>query len=172
MTDLRTTFGQWEAERPDLDLSSLYFKITILRLGKIIEDEFDRLCRTHHDLGANDMRVLLALRRSGEPCMLRPTDIFQSLLITAGAVTKQVDRLSARGLVRRRPDPTHAGGTLVQLTRSGRTVADEVITLIAREGRVHAALDRLPPAQRQKTLDCLLQLLDHLGEDLSDGTEP
>lgn len=165
MTDLRTTFRQWEAERPDVDLSSLYFKISVLRLGKIIEDEFDKLCRAHHDVGANDMRVLLALRRSGEPYMLRPTDIFQSLLITAGAVTKQVDRLSARGLVQRKPDPAHAGGTLVQLTASGRAVANEIATRVASEGRVHAALTSLPDAQRHKTLDFLLKLMDRLGDE-------
>jgi len=164
MNDLKTTFGQWEAERPDLDLSCMYFKIAVLRLGKIIEDEFDSLCRAHHDLGANDVRVLLALRRAGEPNMLRPTDLFQSLLITAGAVTKQVDRLSARGFVRRKPDPAHAGGTLVQLTAKGRGVADAIATQVASEGRVHAALASLPDTQRQQALDSLLKLIDDLRE--------
>lgn len=164
ITDIRITFRQWEAERADLDLSTLYFSITVLRLAKLIEDDFDRRCRGRHDLGANDVRVLLALRRSGEPYMLRPTDIFQSLLITAGAVTKQVDRLSARRLVRRRPDPAHAGGTLVQLTAKGRAMADDIATMVASEGRVHAALSGLPEAERNKTLDLLLKLMDRLGE--------
>lgn len=163
-TDIRATFRQWEAERPDLDLSTLYFSISVLRLGKIIEDDFDKRCRERHDLGANEMRVLFALRRAGEPYMLRPTDIFQSLLITAGAVTKQVDRLSARGLVRRRPDPAHAGGTLVQLTAKGRAMADDIATMVASEGRVHEALSGLPEAQRNRALDVLLKLMDRIGE--------
>ena len=163
-TDIRTTFEQWAHERPELELSTLYFSITVLRLAKIIEDDFEKRCRAHHDLGANDVRVLLALRRSGDRYMLRPTDIFQSLLITAGAVTKQVDRLSARGLVRRRPDPAHAGGTLVQLTAKGITMADDIVNMVAGEGHIHEALTGLPQSQRNKSLDLLLKLLDKLSE--------
>ncbi len=163
-TDIRATFKQWDQERPDLELSTLYFSITVLRLAKIIEDDFEKRCRARHDLGANDVRVLLALRRSGRQYMLRPTDIFQSLLITAGAVTKQVDRLSARGLVRRRPDPAHAGGTLVQLTAKGRSMADEIVNMVASEGRIFEAFTHLPQAQRDKSLNLLLRLLDSLGQ--------
>jgi DNA-binding MarR family transcriptional regulator len=163
-TDIRATFKQWDQERPDLELSTLYFSITVLRLAKIIEDDFEKRCRAGHDLGANDVRVLLALRRSGQQYMLRPTDIFQSLLITAGAVTKQVDRLSARSLVRRRPDPAHAGGTLVQLTAKGRAMADDIVNMVASEGRIFEAFTDLPQAQRDKSLSLLLRLLDSLSQ--------
>jgi DNA-binding MarR family transcriptional regulator len=164
MKDLRATFMQWEAERPGVEMSTLYFKISVLRLAKIIEEEFDKLCREQHNVRANDMRVLFALRRAGKPYMLRPTDIFQSLLITAGAVTKQVDRLLAAGLVQRKPDPAHAGGTLVQLTARGVAVANDMTIRVAGEGSVHAALASLPHAQRQRTQDFLLKLVDRLGD--------
>jgi DNA-binding MarR family transcriptional regulator len=164
MKDIRSTFEQWEAQRPDLDLSTLYFKITVLRLGKAIEDEFDRSCRIHHDLRANDVRVLFTLLRSGQPYMLRPTDIFQSLLITAGAVTKQVDRLASRGLVKRRKDPSHAGGTLVQLTAKGISVSDEIAMIVSSEGKVNEAMESLSKVQQEKTLDFLLKLLDEFNK--------
>ena len=164
MNDIRTTFNQWEAQRPDLDLSTLYFKITVLSLGKAIEDEFDRSCRTQHDLRANDVRVLFTLLRAGKPHMLRPTDIFQSLLITAGAVTKQVDRLSSRGLVKRKRDPGHAGGTLVQLTQNGITIANEMAILVSSSGIVNDAMASLPQTHQDKSLDYLLKLMDQLGE--------
>lgn len=162
-TDIRATFRQWEKERPDLDLSTLFFSITVLRLAKIIEDDFDKRCRARHDLGSNDVRVLLALRRSGEPYSLRPTDIFQALLITAGAVTKQVDRLSARGLVRRKLNPTHAGGAIVQLTPKGKYVADDIADMVASEGHINEVFNGLPESKRAKSLDLLLALLDSLG---------
>jgi DNA-binding MarR family transcriptional regulator len=164
MKDIRSTFEQWEAQRPDLDLSTLYFKITVLRLGKAIEDEFDRSCRIQHDLRANDVRVLFTLRRAGKPYMLRPTDIFQSLLITAGAVTKQVDRLSSRGLVKRKQDPSHAGGTLVQLTPKGITVSDEIAMVVSSQGKVHEAMENLSKSQQNKSLDFLLKLLDEFNK--------
>lgn len=162
--DIRETFNQWKAERPDLDLSALSFSISVLRLAKLIDDEFDTGCRDRFDLPANDVRVLLALRRSGEPYMLRPTDLFQALLITAGAVTKQVDRLSARGLVRRKPDPAHAGGTLVRLTAKGRDIADDIVTMVATEGRVHASFKSLPAKQRSEALAFLLDLMDGIDQ--------
>lgn len=162
--NIRETFKQWEAERPDLNLSSLSFSIAVLRLAKLIEDEFDKGCRDRFDLPANDVRVLLALRRSGEPYMLRPTDLFQALLITAGAVTKQVDRLSARGLVRRKPDPAHAGGTLVRLTAKGRAIADDITTMVATKGRVHTSFKSLPVAQRSVALAFLLDLMDRIDQ--------
>jgi DNA-binding MarR family transcriptional regulator len=164
MNDIRTTFNQWEVQRPDLDLTTLYFKITVLSLGKIIEDEFDRSCRTQHGLRANDVRVLFTLLRAGKPYMLRPTDIFQYLLITAGAVTKQVDRLSSRGLVKRKKDPGHAGGTLVQLTKKGVTIADEIAITVSSSGMVHDAIASLSRAQHDKSLDYLLKLMDQLSD--------
>lgn len=164
MNDIRTTFNQWEAQRPDLDLSILYFKITVLSLGKAIEDEFERSCRAQYDLRANDVRVLFTLLRAGKPYMLRPTDIFQYLLITAGAVTKQVDRLSSRGLVKRKQDPGHAGGTLVQLTKKGLTIADEMAVMVSSRGMVHDAMVSLSQTQQDKSLDYLLKLMDQLGE--------
>ncbi len=162
MTDLRTKFKQWETARPDADLSTLFFKISVLRLGKIIDEEFDKVSRTHYNLSANDMRVLLALRRAGKPYLMRPTDIFQSLLITAGAVSKQVDRLLEKGLVKRKPDPAHAGGTLVQLTAAGFAAANDMTDRVAREGRVHLALNSLPEGQRARTQEFLLKLVDRL----------
>ena len=60
--------------------------------------------------------VLAMLRRSGAPYAMRPTDLFEALLVTSGAVTKQVDRLQRRRLVKRLPDPEHGGGFRVQLT--------------------------------------------------------
>ena len=164
MNDIRTTFKQWEVQWPDLYLTTLYFKITVLSLGKINEDEFDRSCRSKHGLRANDVRVLFTLLRAGKPYMLRPTDIFQYLLITAGAVTKQVDRLSSRGLVKRKQDPGHAGRTLVQLTKKGVTIADEIAITVSSSGMVHDAIASLSRVQNDKSLDYLLKLMDQLSE--------
>ena len=96
--------------------------------------------------------------------MLRPTDIFQYLLITAGAVTKQVDRLSIRGFVKRKPDPGHAGGTLVQLTKKGIAIANEMAIMVSSQGMVHDAMASLSQTQQDKSLDYLLRLMDQLGE--------
>ena len=60
---------------------------------------------------------------------MRPTDIFRQSLITSGAATNRIDRVSKLGLVRRVPDPNDRRGILVELTPAGKALADRVIEM-------------------------------------------
>jgi DNA-binding MarR family transcriptional regulator len=73
------------------------------------------------------MRVLLALRRSAPAYALNPTALYQELMITSGAVSKQVDRLVALGLVERVADPVVLRGVLIQLKDPGRDIAEDMM---------------------------------------------
>lgn len=55
------------------------------------------------------------------------------LQVHATSVTNAVDRLEAAGLVRRLPHPTDRRATLVEITASGRRVAEEATTLLNRD---------------------------------------
>ena len=121
----------WAKERPDLDPLDYLLPIYMVRLGRIVERDGDQMWKERFGISSPDMRVLLALRRAGGDFSRRPTDLFQALLVTSGAITKIVDRLSADGLVKRRPDPSDKGGFLVQLTSKGRKVADDALTQMA-----------------------------------------
>src|SRR3979411_2720010 len=110
---------QWEQARPDLDLGDFLLAIYLRRLGRLIESEYERMCQARFGMSAWDMRVLLARARGGPPYAMRPTDLFEALLVTSGAVTKQVDRLQRRRLVKRLPDPDHGGGVCGQVTERG-----------------------------------------------------
>jgi len=121
----------WRRERPDLDLDEFLLSLYAMRLGNVIQRKFDVLCEERFGISGSDMRVLFALRRTGRPFVRRPTDLFRALAITSGAITKKVDRLVQLGFAARLPDPSHGGGFLVQLTRSGMRVADEAVELIA-----------------------------------------
>ena len=125
--NLESLVSQWQHERPDLDLQALAISAAIKRLEGLMDVEFRALGQTEFDLGPGDLRILMALRRNGMDSPMRPTDLFQSLLITSGAVTKQVDRLVRKGLVVRRPDPNYKRGRLIGLTEKGREVADQTI---------------------------------------------
>jgi hypothetical protein len=77
-------------------------------------------------------------------------------MLTSGGVTKRLDRLAEAGLVERRPDPNDRRGTLVRLTRKGRTVIDKAVDAhVSNEARL---LGALKPAER-KALDALLRSL-------------
>jgi DNA-binding MarR family transcriptional regulator len=121
----------WVRERPDLDPLDYLLPIYLIRIGRIVERMGDQKWKKTFDISGAELRVLLALRRTGGDYARRPTDLFRALLVTSGAITKNVDRLTALGLVKRRPDPTDKGGLLVYLTARGKQVADKAMTEIA-----------------------------------------
>jgi DNA-binding MarR family transcriptional regulator len=73
--------------------------------------------------------LILALRRSGRPFQLRPTDIYRESLLTSGAVTNRIDRVEKLGYVQRIADPRDRRGVIIRLTPSGRSLADRAIEL-------------------------------------------
>jgi DNA-binding MarR family transcriptional regulator len=122
-------------ERPDLDPSDYLYLIYIMRLGRILGHVDDQRCRKNYGISGADMRVLYALRRAGAPYSRRPTELFRSLLVTSGAITKQVDRLVRLKLVSRSADPSSKGSFLVSLTKKGKNVADSALTSLAKFAR-------------------------------------
>ena len=59
-----------------------------------------------------------------------------------GSGTNRLDHLGARGLVRRRPDPSDARSVRVQLTTGGRRRVDAALEdLVTRENAILGALD-------------------------------
>ena len=159
--------AQWKRERPDLDLDKLLLAVYLQRLGILIMSDFERYCQSQFKTGASDLRVLLALRRGGPPYSKRPTDLFRALLVTSGAVTKQVDRLEKRRLVKRLPDESYGGGFQVQLTDAGRKLVDKVVMALAEGSAVASPIYDLPASERQAALRfCFkaISLLEHARE--------
>jgi DNA-binding MarR family transcriptional regulator len=165
---------QWRRERPDIDLSAFVIAGTIKLIDHQAEAEFRRLA-SKFGIGPGDLRILLALRRSGVDNPKRPTDLFQSLIVTSGAVTKQVDRLVARGLVKRGADPSYQRGSLVRLTARGAKVADTAIQAICtRETSIGAAVANLSEEDRElgkRFLQRLLAQFDSLSSPEASDTE-
>ena len=127
----------------------------ISRIAARAEQAIDQVFRPH-GLSGGDFDVLAALRRSGEPYRLTPTALSRSMMVSSGGTTKRLDRLEARGLIRRDPDPDDRRGTLVTLTDAGLESIDTVVSEHVRnEARLLAAL---APNER----DTLEQLLRHL----------
>ena len=121
----------WQEARRDLDLANFLQGIALMRVGRILDHAFDQMCQKDHGISGADMRVLFALRRAGPPFERRPTDLFKAVLVTSGTMTKQIDRLSSKSLVKRRPDANHSGGFLIGLTPEGKEVADYATNLLA-----------------------------------------
>ena len=92
------------------------------------------------------MRVLFALRRAGSPFTRRPTDLFRALLVTSGAITKQVDRLSKKGIVERLSRESEVSG--VRLTAKGLRMADAATDLLAKQSVIEPGIKTLSKTER------------------------
>lgn len=149
----------WARERPELSLRNMLITVYLVRLGRIIELQADKEYMARYGLQASHVRVLTALRRAGQPFAARPTDLFNSLMVTSGAMTKQVDKLETVGLVERLPDPTYARGFLVQLTKKGKIVADQAVDYLVHESAITRILNEMPKKEVDRLEVTLLELL-------------
>ncbi|HEY6413580.1 MAG TPA: MarR family transcriptional regulator [Edaphobacter sp.] len=118
---------QWQRQRPDLDVSPIGIIGRISRAERLIDEQMKAAC-LKFKLERWGFDVLATLRRAGEPFRLTPTNLFNSLMITSGAMTNRIDRLEAAGLVERLVDPADRRGVLVSLTRNGLKLIDRAIT--------------------------------------------
>src|SRR6188474_3525330 len=109
----------WIAQRPDLDFSPLEVLSRVDRLSRHL-DRARRDAFRRSDLEPWEWDVLSALRRAGEPFQLSPKQLLQQTLVSSGTMTNRIDRLVARGLVRRENDPDDGRSILVTLTEDGR----------------------------------------------------
>lgn len=138
----------WRRERADLDLAPVEVFSRISRLARHL-DLARRQAFTDHGIESWEFDVLAALRRAGGDYELSPGRLLKETLVTSGTMTNRVDRLAARGLVERLPDPHDRRGVLVRLTPEGRAAVD---------GAFEALLD----AERDLLADLSARDLKHL----------
>jgi DNA-binding MarR family transcriptional regulator len=142
----------WQRERPDLDVTPLAVLSRVSRLARHLD-----LARgeafAEHGLEPWEFDVLASLRRAGRPYELSPGQLITLTLVSSGTMTNRIDRLVARGLVTRRPDPGDRRGVLVTLTDDGCTRVDAALTDLLRQEE--AILATLSDDQRDRLADLL-----------------
>jgi DNA-binding MarR family transcriptional regulator len=161
---------QWGRVLPELDVSPMAVIARISRLCRILERDVDQIY-AEHGLNHAQFGVLAALRRSGPPYRLSPTELYNSLLITSGAVTNRLDRLTTAGLVRRVPDPGDGRSLLVALTPKGLRLIDRLLELhYAREAELLESLGARDREQLVRLLRGFLIGVERVDGDGSAGT--
>ncbi|HEX2175469.1 MAG TPA: MarR family transcriptional regulator [Nocardioidaceae bacterium] len=146
----------WRRERPDLDVAPMEVLSRVTRLARHL-DRARRQAFAAHGLESWEFDVLSALRRSGEPYELSPGRLLRETLVTSGTMTNRVDRLAARGLVGRAPDPSDRRGVLVRLTDAGRERVDAALSALLANER--ALLTGLGGAERRQLANLLRALV-------------
>lgn len=149
---------QWEKERPDLDFTAFGILLRMRGIAMLMERRNQPVAEAL-GLKSSDLWVLYALRRSGEPYCLRPTDIFKLLKVTSGTVTYRIDRLEKTGMVKRVPDAEDRRSIMIQLTAKGKRIVDTSVQTLAAD-----AASRLQFLTKDKALTAtLISVLRQLG---------
>jgi DNA-binding MarR family transcriptional regulator len=149
----------WRRERADLDLMPVEVFSRISRLSRLL-DRARKDAFTAHALEPWEFDVLAALRRTGKPYRLSPGQLLRETMVTSGTMTNRIDRLGARGLVVRSPDPHDRRGVLVGLTGAGKRAVDGAFQgLIAGERDL---LSELSAAERRELAGLLKRLMKPL----------
>jgi DNA-binding MarR family transcriptional regulator len=146
---------QWAREHPDLDTAPIGIIARLGRAQAYIDPALDSVF-AEHGLTRASWDVLAALRRVGEPYRLTPTELYQALMRTSGAITHTLHRLEYAGLVERLDNPEDARSLYVALTPRGVELTDTVAPLhLDNERRLLAGLT----PDEQRTLAHLLRKL-------------
>lgn len=146
---------QWAAVRPDLDTSPV---AVIARLGRAAAytDTGINARLAEFGLARETWDVLASLRRTGPPHRLSPTQLYQALMRSSGAMTHRLTSIEHAGLIKRVADPEDGRSMLVELTSKGVTLVDRVAPQhLANEQRLLAALTE----EEQQMLAALLRKL-------------
>ncbi|AUC84488.1 MarR family transcriptional regulator [Polaribacter sp. ALD11] len=126
---------EWKKERPELNTEAMQIVGRIIKIGKILERRASNILR---DSGIyyTDLDVLATIRRSGKPYELTPKQLMESVLITSGAMTALLDRLTKLKLVYRATDKKDGRIKLAGLTEKGISIIDEAIEVRFKEANL------------------------------------
>jgi DNA-binding MarR family transcriptional regulator len=153
---------RWTSLDPQIDMEAYLVTGRISRIaahvGRRQEEVFGRF-----GLNRGEVGVLSALRVTGPPHLLSPTQLFKGLMLSSAGMTSRLDRLESRGLVTRQADPADRRGILVQLTPRGLELVDAAVA--ANTEQEKEVLAGLSPDDI-KTLASLLRVLLTRLEDL------
>ena len=134
--------------------------VCLVRASIAVTRELGAQLSADHCLSLNEYEALLQLARAPESRMRR-IDLANSLLLTAGGVTRLLDGLERDGFVAREESPTDRRVTYAVLTKAGRDKLREADRSHTRQIR-----ELMGGQYDEGELKQLASLLDRLGEQL------
>jgi MarR family transcriptional regulator, 2-MHQ and catechol-resistance regulon repressor len=115
---LRT--GDNKRQSNEADLSGIHLWLVLWKAGRAVEAEAQRSI-ARFGMVMSDFGVLEALLHRGP---LSAKQLGAKVLLTSGSMTAAIDRLAARGLVRREDDARDRRTCIVELTAAGRRLIE------------------------------------------------
>lgn len=137
-------------DSPQIETYRLFLKLH-RRFQELNREEF-----RPYDLSTPQYAILFHASVEGVPL----SQICQEMLADNSNLTRLVDRLEARGLVRRAADPRDRRVTLVQLTPAGKALIDELRP--RHRAYVEQRMSHLNPTQLTALYEAMQTLYDAL----------
>jgi DNA-binding MarR family transcriptional regulator len=145
----------FQAEYPDADPASTELMATLVRTGFVLTSELDRAVAA--SIGINQAATNTLAVVEGADGLLTPSEISDRTLISSATMTSTLDRLEARGWVRRIPNPEDRRSVLVEITDEGRELCDRFLPGIHAIER--SVMSELDPDERKRLLELLEKVL-------------
>lgn len=115
---------QWSQARPDLDCSAMGVVGRVGRVSMLWGKQMDAVFEPQ-GLSRVEFDILATLRRSQVP--LTPTELYQTLMLSSGAMSTRIEVLVQRGLIERMASEEDRRSCKVALTEQGTIVLDQVL---------------------------------------------
>jgi DNA-binding MarR family transcriptional regulator len=154
--DIDEVIAQWRRERPDLDVAPVAVIGRLSKLARRLEIEFGQGLAAF-GISEGEFDVLCALRRVGSPYRLTPSELVETVMISAAGMTKRLDALERAGLIKREPALADRRSMPVALTPRGRRLIDRALTDHLEDE--HRLLERLSAKERKELAALLSRLI-------------
>lgn len=116
------------AKKAEYEVFALTLPITLLQKNMFNETEY--FLKTKYDLLHSHIDVLASLYFNGNA--LSPTELYDAMLFSSGGMTKVLNKLEERNLIKREPSLNDKRSTLICLTKDGEKLLLEAICEIAK----------------------------------------
>ncbi len=161
------TKGQWQQEEPartrpfarareSLDLPR-HLPYQIVHASSLLSVGFARLLQRRFRLGIREWRILAILGHAGP---MAPRDLVGQAAYDKGTVSRALQRLEQRGLVRREPAPQGRRRWIVGLTAEGAALHDRIVPIARMRARILEAA--LSPEEMRVLSGALARIIDKI----------
>jgi DNA-binding MarR family transcriptional regulator len=126
--------GRMQANWPKAASIETEIALGLVRLNDLGTDSVKTVL-TKYDLSLAGFEVLFTLRSLPEPRQLTPTELYKSILISSGGMTKVLKHLEKNGWIERINNPDDKRSKFVKLTENGKQLAEESMIAVNESDR-------------------------------------
>ncbi|EPF2929287.1 MarR family transcriptional regulator [Vibrio cidicii] len=149
-----TILSQWREVKPDMDCSSMGVVGRLRRTSELWKKQLEAVFQAH-ELSSIEFDMLATMRRSNRD--ITPTELYQTLMLSSGAVSTRIEHLVQRGLVQRIASEHDRRSCSVSLTEQGVDVIDKALQAhVVNMDQMLSVLDKQEQAQLAELLKKIL----------------